>query len=111
MIYVFGDSFSADSQGWPGTIESVTTGYRGSSEYRIYKGYLEYKDKITDKDTVVFCHTHKDRVYLKDENQSLLSRLVDTHPFCDILFSDVVAKQETHFVDLLHEIWDDNFFD
>lgn len=111
MIYIFGDSFSADNKGWPSIINSATTGYRGSSEYRIYKNYLEYKDLITDNDIVIFCHTHKDRVYLKDENQTLLSRLVDTHPFCDILFSDVVAKQEQDFVHLLKEIWDDKFFD
>lgn len=111
MIYVFGDSFSAWKKGWPGLIGSETTGFRGSSEYRIYKTYLEYKDKITTADTVIFCHTHYSRVYLKDTNKSLSSRLLESHPFCDLLFGDIASKNEDRFIDILEEIWDDDFFE
>lgn len=111
MIWVFGDSFSADSRGWPGMLNSKTTGFRGSSEFRIYRNYLTHKHLISESDTVIFCHTHMSRVYLKDENRSLSSRLLESHPFCDLLFNDVIGKQEKNFIRILDEIWDDSFFE
>lgn len=109
-VFIFGDSFSADIRGWPKYLSSKTGGTRGSSEYRILKNYINNKDKISSDDYVIICHTHWSRVYLKDSNRNLLSRALDTHPWCDILFSDVHAKKEEEFVKVLHEIWDEEYF-
>jgi hypothetical protein len=110
MIYVFGDSFSAWSNGWPNLIGAQTHGYRGSSEYRILKTYKQHFKTISSNDTVIFCHTHPSRVYLKDNNKELSSRLLRTHVFCDILFKDIYHKKEQKFIDTLETIWDDEYF-
>lgn len=109
MIYIFGDSFSADLHGWPGMISGTTYGIRGSSEYRILKTYEEKKHLINQDDQVIFCHTSWSRVFLKDTNKSLLSRKLETHPLCDLILSDVYAKREKNFMSVLSDVWDEDF--
>lgn len=110
MIYIFGDSFAADNSGWPGLFGEVKNfATRGSSEYRIWRKYTEHRHCIAITDTVIFCHTSWSRVYLKDENTSLLSRSLASHPQCDILLGDITAKRETKFMNIIGEIWDEDF--
>ena len=110
MIYIFGDSFAADNSGWPGSFGEVKNfATRGSCEYRIWRKYTEQKSNITPDDTVIFCHTSWSRVYLRDENTSLLSRRLASHPQCDILLGDITAKRETKFMNIITEIWDEDF--
>jgi len=111
MIWIFGDSFSADPRGWPGLIQSKTLGLRGSSEYRIYRNYLEQRHNILETDVVIFCHTHQSRVFLKDSDRTLSSRRLESHPWCDLLFNDVFTKNERKFINVLEQIWDDDYFE
>jgi hypothetical protein len=111
MIYIFGDSFASDNTGWPGNFANANTNHatRGSSEYRIWKNYINHRDNITHRDTLIFCHTSWSRVYLKDENRDLISRSLASHPYCDILLGDITAKREKKFIKIIEEIWDEEF--
>lgn len=114
-IFIFGDSFSTNSpeenyisllrRHYP--IENFSS--NGSSQHRIYKNYLKHKHKIANDDIVLFCHTSPYRVYLKDSG-TINSRSLETHKTCDLLFNDVFTKQETTYLNLLKEIWDEDFF-
>jgi hypothetical protein len=111
-VWVFGDSFatSTSSDSWIQLLEQEyhvqVLATNGSSEYRIWKQYQRNKSKIQPTDKVIFCHTSYGRMFLKDSNRSLLSRLLPTHPLCDILVNDVTAKKEKHFTELIDRVWD-----
>lgn len=111
MIWVFGDSFSANKsrKAWATLLEANNLAYNGSCEYRIWKTYQNHKHKIKQNDIVIFCHTSESRVFLKD-TESNLSRLIKSHPFCDLIFKDVFAKKEYKFMNILNQIWDEEYF-
>ena len=115
MIWIFGDSFSANtsSSSWTTMLSaqySVTNlASNGSSEYRIWKTYQNHKHKIVEKDTVIFCHTSPSRIFLKD-TETLLSRMLSTHRSCDLIINDVFSKRESKFIKVLRTIWDEDFF-
>lgn len=108
MIWIFGDSFSANPKGWPGMFETKSIGTNGASEYRIYRNYLKAKDAIEPSDKVIFCHTHWSRVFLKDQAR-ISSRSLESHPFCDLIVNDIFSKNELVFMDILGTIWDEEF--
>lgn len=115
-IWIFGDSFSANhtQHSWTHLLEAygkvVPRSNNGSSEHRIWKSYQQNKRFIKPTDIVIFCHTSASRVYLKT-GSSLLSRILPSHPYCDLIFSDVFAKKEQKFIDILKTIWDDEYFE
>jgi len=112
-IWIFGDSFSAntDSNSWTNLLDgNVTTeAFNGSSEYRIWRTYQDNKHLINSTDRVIFCHTSSNRVFLQDDVGSI-SRHLDTHPVCDLLFNNVYSNNETQFINVLETIWDDRYF-
>ena len=115
-LWIFGDSFAVahHPESWANilathfVVENHAT--NGSSEYRIWRKYKDHAKQISDTDTVLFCHTSTSRVYLKD-SETILSRLRDSHPFCDLIFADIFAKKENRFINILKEIWDDRYFE
>lgn len=115
MIWIFGDSFSANSSpdSWVSIlsqqIKLLNYSANGSSEYRIWKNYQHRKERILPTDIVIFCHTSPSRIFLKN-NVLTLSRLLGTHAFCDLIFNDVFSKKETTFIKILKTIWDEEFF-
>lgn len=115
-IWIFGDSFSANAttHSWTHLLETygkvVLRSHNGSSEHRIWKTYQQNKRFIKVDDIVIFCHTSTSRVYLKS-GVGLLSRTLLSHPFCDLIFSDVFAKKEKKFISVLKTIWDDEYFE
>jgi len=114
-IWIFGDSFASSkhSYAWTSLLADrgtvINQASNGSSEYRIWKKYHANKQLITDNDIVIFCHTSPSRIFLKD-NSSLLSRMLPSHPLCDLIVNDIFAKQENRFIKILKEIWDDEYF-
>jgi hypothetical protein len=115
-LWIFGDSFAVGhhAESWPGILSShfevVNCASNGSSEYRIWRNYKDQAKKISSTDTVLFCHTSTSRVYLKD-NETILSRLRNSHPLCDLIFADIFAKKEQKFINILKQIWDDRYFE
>lgn len=111
MIHVFGDSFSIDNSNdsWVTRLNATSYSTCGASEYRIWKTYQSNKHLIKPNDTVLFCHTFPYRVFLKN-NSTLLSRLLPSHPFCDIIINDIIAKKESKFISVLKTIWDEDYF-
>lgn len=115
-FWIFGDSFAASSssRSWTHMLETygkvVPRAHNGSSEYRIWKSYQKNKRFIKPTDVVIFCHTSSSRVYLKDGVTSL-SRLLPSHPFCDLIFNDIFVKKENKFISILKTIWDDEYFE
>lgn len=114
-IWIFGDSFAASSNplSWTQLLKQhtkvITRAHNGSSEHRIWKCYQGNKELIRADDIVIFCHTSPSRVYLKNSSSSL-SRLLPSHPWCDLIFNDVFAKKEHKFIKILKEIWDEEYF-
>lgn len=109
MTYIFGDSFCAHQPGWPSLLSARTYGTRGSSEFRIWKNYQNNRDTITANDTVIFCHTHWSRVYLRDDADNFSSRLLDSHPVCDLLLGDLSAKRDRKYQEIINQLWDEDF--
>lgn len=115
-IWIFGDSFSAstESRSWTKLLslygEVVVKSSNGSSEYRIWKTYQENKQYIHKDDRVIFCHTSSSRIFLKN-TETILSRLLPSHPLCDLIISDLVSKKENKFLKILKSIWDDEYFE
>lgn len=112
-LYIFGDSFSVGNHGsWASMLTSkfdvINFSSNGSSEYRILKIYQQHKN-IIENDRILFCHTDPSRIYLKD-NSTLLSRLLPSHPQCDLILSDIYSKKEQKFIDTVESIWDEDFF-
>lgn len=112
-IWIFGDSFSAskDKDSWVNRLnaEVKVTSFNGSSEYRIWRSYQDNKHLINSSDRVIFCHTSNSRVFLKDDAESL-TRTLETHPKCDLLFNNVYSNNETKYIDILENIWDERYF-
>jgi hypothetical protein len=113
-IWIFGDSFAASKheQSWTSLLNCkvINRATNGSSEYRIWKAYQQSKADIASNDKIIFCHTSYSRVYLKNTITDLLSRLLPSHPVCDLILSDIQYKQETKFIKILKSIWDDVYF-
>jgi len=113
-VWIFGDSFAANKNknAWTNMLGQrvVNRASNGSSEYRIWKSYQHAKDDISNEDTVIFCHTSYSRVYLKNTVTDLLSRMLPSHPACDLILSDIQSKKETKFISILKTIWDDVYF-
>ena len=114
-VWVFGDSFACNSStdSWTSLLATdytvINKSSNGSSEYRIWKTYQDHKEQIQSTDHIIFCHTSYSRVYLQDD-QELLSRKLESHPKCDLIFSDVYHKKETLYTNILETIWDDRYF-
>jgi hypothetical protein len=113
-IWIFGDSFAASKHkhSWTKLLNGrvINRATNGSSEYRIWKLYQQSKSNIKPTDKIIFCHTSYSRVFLKNTVTELLSRLLPSHVFCDIILADIQHKQETKFIKILKSIWDDNYF-
>lgn len=115
MIWIFGDSFSANdtANSWTTMLAAqykvANFSSNGSSEYRIWKSYRQVRDRITKDDIVIFCHTSQSRIFLKD-SVTLLSRMLGSHRQCDLIINDVFGKKESKFIKILRTIWDDEFF-
>jgi hypothetical protein len=113
-IWIFGDSFAASNHrhSWTLMLGHPVINYasNGSSEYRIWKTYQQSKSNIKPGDKVIFCHTSYSRVFLKNTVTDLLSRMLPSHVFCDIILADIQHKQETKFINTLKCIWDDSYF-
>lgn len=115
VLWIFGDSFSfyKNKASWPNlltaSIHVNNYSTNGSSEYRIWKSYLQHKSKISSNDLVLFCHTSPSRIYLKNDVLSI-SRKLSSHLHCDILLNNVFANNETKFINLLSTIWDEEYF-
>jgi len=115
-IWIFGDSFAASNHttAWANLLGKdyniINQASNGSSEYRIWRNYKKFRSQIFADDYVIFCHTSNTRIYLKDE-QTILSRLIASHPMCDLIFSDIFEKKENKFINILKTIWDDEYFE
>jgi hypothetical protein len=113
-IWIFGDSFAASKHkhSWTKLLKHIVVNRasNGSSEYRIWKSYQSAKKDIKPEDKVIFCHTSYSRVFLKNTVVDLLSRLLPSHIFCDIILADIQDKKETKFINVLKTIWDDVYF-
>jgi hypothetical protein len=112
-LYIFGDSFSVgNNMSWVSMLTSnfdvINFSSNGSSEYRILKTYQQHRDTI-GTDRLLFCHTAPSRIYLKN-NITSLSRLLPSHPWCDLILSDIYSKKEQKFIDTVESIWDEQFF-
>ena len=111
-IWVFGDSFASSnhSYAWTSLLSDhgtvINEASNGSSEHRIWKKYQTNKQYIKNNDIVIFCHTSPSRIFLKDTAYSL-SRVLPSHPLCDLIFNDIFAKNEKRFIKLLKEVWDE----
>lgn len=114
-VWIFGDSFAASRSkySWTALLSSkydvVVYASNGSSQYRIWKAYKQVKDEIDPEDCVLFCHTSPYRVFLKN-NSTILSRLLPSHPYCDIIINDIIEKKESKFIKILRSIWDEEYF-
>jgi len=64
MILIVGDSFSADSNGWPMLLDKniVNISQKGIGQYKIYRNF---KESNYDYDKVIFCHTSPWRIHTK----------------------------------------------
>lgn len=113
-VWVFGDSFAANKNknAWTNMLgrRVINHASNGSSEYRIWKSYQHAKANISSDDVVIFCHTSYSRVYLKNTVTDLLSRMLPSHPACDLILSDIQSKKENKFISILKTIWDDVYF-
>jgi hypothetical protein len=113
-IWIFGDSFAASKHkhAWTRLLnyQVINRASNGSSQYRIWKAYQKSKIDIGPNDKIIFCHTSYSRVYLKNTVTDLMSRWLPTHRFCDLILADIQHKQESKFIKLLKNIWDDEFF-
>jgi hypothetical protein len=115
-IWIFGDSFAAstDANSWAVLLEKhgqvINKASNGSSEHRIWKKYQQNKQFIKHNDIVIFCHTSSSRIFLK-EGVSLLSRLLPSYQWCDLIVKDIYEKKEKQFINLLKKIWDDEYFE
>lgn len=112
-LYIFGDSFSVSNKNsWTEMLKDCYDVYNystnGSSEYRIWKNYQNLKKAVTDS-KILFCHTSPTRIFLKN-TENFSSRLLPSHPYCDLIFSDIHAKKEKKFQKVLDQIWDDEYF-
>jgi len=112
-LYIFGDSFSVSNKNsWVEMLKDQYDVYNystnGSSEYRIWKNYQNLKKTIIDS-KILFCHTSPTRIFLKN-TETFSSRLLPSHPYCDLIFSDIHAKKEKKFQEVLDQIWDEDFF-
>jgi hypothetical protein len=112
-IWIFGDSFASSNNkdSWTTLLGNtvINKATNGSSEYRIWKTYYEHCRQIKSDDVVIFCHTSFSRVFLKNTS-SILSRLLPSHPVCDLIFSDIIDKKENKFINILKSIWDEDYF-
>jgi hypothetical protein len=112
-IWIFGDSFasSSDSKSWSKMLgpNVINLASNGSSEYRIWKTYQQHKININPSDRVIFCHTSFSRVYLKN-TETIWSRLLPSHPLCDLILADIHDKKEDKFISILKQIWDEIYF-
>lgn len=114
-VWIFGDSFAASraAESWTALLSSkydvVVYASNGSSEYRIWKAYQLVKKDISPNDCVIFCHTSPYRIFLKN-TVTILSRLLPSHPYCDIIINDVISKKESKFIKVLNTIWDEEYF-
>jgi len=113
MIWIFGDSFAASKhiESWVGLLNIPVNNFssNGSSEYRILKNYYAQQHNIAITDIVLFVHTSRSRIFLRDD-KSISSRLLGTHPNCDIIINDVFEKKEKEYIKILESIWDDEYF-
>ena len=113
-IWIFGDSFASSKHkhSWTKLLKYPVNNHssNGSSEYRIWKSYQQAKKKIGPDDKIIFCHTSYSRVFLKNTITDLLSRMLPSHVFCDIILADIQHKRETKFINILKTIWDDSYF-
>lgn len=115
-VWIFGDSFGASTRPASWTqllarqfkVENFAS--NGSSEHRIWKSYQSKKTQIMSTDKVIFVHTHPSRIFLKND-ASLMSRTLASHPTCDLILSDIHSKGEAKYVEILKDIWDDEYFD
>jgi hypothetical protein len=112
MIWIFGDSFAAsdDSSSWVSKLGAINNfASNGSSEYRIYKTYSKKKFEISNTDKIIFVHTSPTRIFLKND-KDISSRLLGSHPKCDIIINDVYEKKEKEYIKILESIWDEEYF-
>jgi hypothetical protein len=93
-MWIIGDSFATNmsAESW---ITRISENYavtnlskNGISEYRIYRIFLENVDYFSKNDTVIFCHTNPNRIYLPDRTP-YPTRTKDSHPECDLVLGDV----------------------
>lgn len=111
-LYIFGDSFStsAHPDSWTELLRSKYNVFNysvnGSSEHRIWKNYQNRKPN----GLLLFCHTSPSRIFLKDTSTSK-SRVLTSHPSCDIIINDIYSKNEQNFIQILESIWDDDYFE
>ena len=114
-VWIFGDSFAAstDSKSWVNLLQEKFEVHQfatnGSSEYRIWKSYQQQKNSIGINDCVLFCHTSPYRLFLKN-TETMLSRLLPSHPYCDLIINDILTKKESKFIKVLNTIWDEDYF-
>ena len=93
-MWIFGDSFSTNMSihSWVYKISKdydvTNLSKNGVSQYRIYRTFLNNKDKISKNDTVIFCHTNPNRIYLPDRTL-YPTRQKDSHKECDLVLGDV----------------------
>lgn len=99
-ISIIGDSFSSDDVDDTSWISLLSKQYcitnysqRGISQYRLYKHLVCNLKEIEQSDAVIIFHTNPDRVYIPD-GVSFPSRLLDSHPYCDLVANDSLEKKD-----------------
>lgn len=111
MIWIFGDSFSTNSEcnrGWPSYFMNYKNiSYNGISQYRIWSNYKKYENEIKDIDKVIITCTHWSRFYINDYIQTK-TRKLSSHTNSDIIISEIDYKKDEIIKDVF-KLWDEKY--
>lgn len=107
MILIVGDSFSADSDGWPMLLNNdiVNISQKGIGQYKIYKNF---KESNYDFDKVIFCHTSPWRINTK--YHPIHSKSKD-RPQNDFILSDIEYHSKNNAEIKLAKNYINKFYD
>ena len=94
QLWIIGDSFSTNMsvESWinqlPEKYIITNLSMNGVSQYRLYRMFLDVREDFQPGDTVIFCHTNPNRIYLPDHTP-YPTRLTSSHSNCDLVLGDV----------------------
>jgi len=93
-LWIIGDSFSTNMspKSWinhlPEEYVIVNLSMNGISQYRLYHIFLDVREDFQPGDTIIFCHTNPNRIYLPDRTP-YPTRFKTSHSKCDLVLGDV----------------------
>lgn len=93
-LWIIGDSFSTNMspESWishlPDEYVILNQSMNGVSQYRLYHIFLDVREQFQSGDTILFCHTNPNRIYLPDRT-NYPTRTKSSHSNCDLVLGDV----------------------